>query len=119
MPSPYERARWVYDNEDCPRSFETDLELHLKHGFVFSTPDFFVMGRAVCSKTSPEEIVNPEVVHRRDLHDCWHVYLFAGDLSKAWNVLPYELPMFSLERKNELRFYKFQDLERHVGLKTA
>ena len=117
--TPYEKARQVYNLEPCVRTFEHDTFLHLMNGFVFSTPDFFVMGRGVKSKADPRMIVNPEFNFGRELQDCWHVYLMAGDMSKAWGILPYPLPMFSLERRNELRFYRFEDIARHTQPATA
>ena len=117
--SPYQRARAVYASEPCARTFEEDMEHHLRHGFVFSTPDFFVMGRGVKSKADPRIIFNPEFNFGRELQDCWHVYLMAGDIAMAWGILPYPLPMFSLERRNELRFYRFEDIARHAQPETA
>lgn len=113
--SPYEKAKGVWLREACARTFDEDLRLHLVGGFVFSTPDFFVMGRGVNSKADPRLIVNPAVSFGRELQDAWHVYLMAGNMAKAWDILPYPLPMFSLERKNELRFYRFEDIARHVA----
>ena len=113
--SPYQRARAVYASEPCARTFEEDMEHHLRHGFVFSTPDFFVMGRAVYSKAPHAQILNPAFQFHSDLQDCWHVYLMAGDIAMAWGILPYPLPMFSLERRNELRFYRFTDIARHAA----
>lgn len=119
MATPYERAKGVWLREACVRTFDEDLHLHMMNGFVFSTPDFFVMGRGVDSKADPKLIVDSAVVWGRELQDCWHVYLMAGDMTKAWGVLPYPLPMFSLERKNELRFHRFEDIARHTQPATA
>lgn len=103
--SPYEQAKAVYDREPCARSFAQDLELHMRGGFVFSRPDFFVMGRPVISTMQHAFIVNPAYRFHSAECDCWHVYLFAGNIARAWGVLPWPLPLFSWERKNELRFY--------------
>lgn len=99
--SPASIARNVYDTEDCPRTFEEDLQLHLSNGYVHATPDFFVMGRAVLSTATDEEIVNPAITFTEP--DCWHVYLCAGCWQKAFMVMPYFLPLISWERNNKLR----------------
>lgn len=112
--TPYEKALEVYHREPCARTFAEDLALHFLHGFVFSTPDYFVMGRPVKSDAPHYQIVNPGFHWDREECDCWHVYLMAGDMAEAWGVLPYPLSLISIERRNEIRFYKLADIERHV-----
>ena len=60
--NPYAEARAVYDREPCRRTFNEDLELHLMNGLVFSTPEFFLMGRAVPRGACHADIINPAVV---------------------------------------------------------
>lgn len=103
MNTPFEDAVAVYDREPCARSFDEDLRLHLRHGFVFSTPEFFVMGRPVKSSAPTREIVNPACDWPREECDCWHVYLMAGDMARAWGILPWAMEKFSFERNNRLR----------------
>lgn len=110
--SPYEQARAVYQREHCPRTFDQDLELHLRNGFVFSTPDFFIMGRHVFSKAPVSLIVDPANHFHRDVCDCWHIYLFAGNIAKAFAIEPWPLSLFSMERKNELRFVPADSIRR-------
>lgn len=63
--------------------FASALEWNYQHGFVFSTPDFFIMGS--------------------DRDGSWFVEGMAGDMSKAWSILPYELPSVTFYRfDNEL-----------------
>lgn len=102
---PIELAALVYSREVCARSFKEDLEAHLLHGYVHSTPDFFAMGRAVVSSATPADIVNPWVNWPREECDAWLVYLMAGNLAKATACVPYPLPKIGWERKNVLRFY--------------
>lgn len=110
--SPFLEAKAVYEREPCRREFFEDVCLHLMHGFVFSTPEFFIMGRPVLSSAPAEMVVTPSVQWPRESCDCWHIYLFAGDMTKAWTILPWQLPKISFERKNELRFYRFRDIRR-------
>jgi hypothetical protein len=108
---PYTEALAVYTREPCARSFREDLEWHLLNGFVFSRPDFFVMGRPVVSQAAPEMIVGQ---HRfpSGLCDCWHIYLFAGNVARAWDMLPWDLPLVSFERSNVLRFHSLAAMRR-------
>lgn len=110
--TPYQLAREVYKQEPCKRTFVQDLELHFNHGYVIATPQVFVMGRQVQSGAKPSLILNPKCEFTDQESDCWHIYLFAGDLLKAFDFLPREHPWVSFERKNELRFQKLIDIRR-------
>jgi hypothetical protein len=110
--TPVELAMQVYQREPCARSYDEDLYLHFINGFVFSTPEFFIMGRAVVSTEDHSEIVNPAVSFPRVRCDCWHIYLMAGDTAKAWSIMPWPLPLFSFERRNELRFYQSERIRK-------
>lgn len=110
--TPYEQAREVYAKEPCARTFEVDLRHHLLAGFVFSTPEFFIMGRPVIKGSNRDWIVNPEYRFARKDCDCWHVYLMAGNPSAAWSIMPWPLPWFSFERRNDLRFYESPRIQR-------
>jgi len=102
----FEMAREVYRWEECARSFGEDLNLHLAHGFVFVTPDVFLMARPVIKNAPKDQILSPWIQFPRA--DCWHVWLAAGHgaLAVLANYEPYPLPWISFERNNRLRFYK-------------
>ncbi len=110
--TPVELAAAVYQLEECARSFQEDLEAHLLNGYVFATPDFFVMGRVVRSSASPREIVNPWV--KFEQADAWLIYLMAGDVEKALQMLPYDLPRIGWERSNALRFWPLGKFRRNI-----
>lgn len=102
--SPYETIRLKYEASEHEKPWKWWLEYHYERGFVFSTPDFFAMGR-VTSK-SP------------GMDDCWYIFAFAGDMAKCWSILPWPLPWVAFERildgKRDLRFYRLEDLRRHT-----
>ena len=110
--TPFEQARSVYENEACARTFDQDLLLHYLHGFVFSTPDYFIMGRPVDRHADSAAIVNPAHTFARAKMNCWHIYLMAGDCAAAWAIMPWPLGWFSFERRNELRFYPAERIRR-------
>ncbi len=103
--TPVERAAAVYQREPCARTFREDLEAHLLNGYVFSTPETFVMGRLVQHDADPDLIVNPW--HRFETGDCWLVYLAAGDIIReARRWMPWPVPWLAWERGNRLRFWR-------------
>lgn len=114
MITPVERAAAVYEREPCSYTFKEDLEFHLLNGFVFSRPDFFVMGRPVV-RSAPADIITGH--HRFHSSDCdtWHVYLVAGNMARMWDMLPWELPFVSIERGNVLKFYRLASIRRLTG----
>jgi hypothetical protein len=112
--TPLEKAMDVYRREPCFRTFDADLALHLDNGHVFSTPDYFIMGRPVPRDARHDLITDPAITFPDSLTDCWHIYLFAGNIVKAWEVLQEVrwLPWFSFERRNDLRFYRASTMQR-------
>jgi hypothetical protein len=110
--SPVERAAEVYKREWCARTFREDLEIHLIYGFVFSRPDYFVMGRPVISTAPEEEIVNPLVHFPSTDCDAWHIALFSGNIARSFHVMPWRLPRITMQRQNELRIYELSAIER-------
>lgn len=103
--TPVEQAAAVYDREDCRRTFREDLELHLLHGYVFSTPTLFMMGRPVNKDAPREWIVDPSHEFAADDWNCWLLYLAAGRISDFWRYEPFPLDFVAWERKNVLRTY--------------
>jgi hypothetical protein len=119
--SPFDEAKQVYMREPCARSFEEDLELHHRHGFVFSGPDFFIMGRPVALGQDHALILDPSFVFPRRAQNCWLVYLAAGDgaFREFWRVEPYELPYVAFERDNKLRSYPRDQILLRTTRKSA
>lgn len=110
--TPVEQAAEVYQREPCARPFHVDLELHLLHGWVISTPDFFLMARPVSALAHPALIVNPAFNSFVGIN-CWHVYLCAGDWRQALRVgieAAGAFPYVSFERRNRLRVHRLRAL---------
>jgi hypothetical protein len=117
--NPYPEAKRVYQQELCVRSFEVDLDMHLRHGWVYSGPELFIMARPVRRDAPAELVVCPSAWWPSSECDTWHVYLFAGDLSKLERHMPFPLPWISFERKNELRFYALGEMSRLANEKAS
>ena len=111
--SPYERIAARYAENPQDYDFEDYLHWHFVHGFVHSTPRYFVMGRAVQLGTDFTEHLR---VCEKGLEDCWYVHAMAGDMRRAWEVLPYELPYIAFERvrggKRELTIVEAERIRR-------
>jgi hypothetical protein len=107
--TPVEQAAAVYEREPCARSFREDLEAHLLHGVVVSTPEFFCMGRPVLACANREQIVDPWY-NDFPIWDCWHLYLWAGPMMSAFQQATYPLTFVSFERKNRLRVYRWESI---------
>ena len=92
--SPWERivAKYAEKGEDLGRA----LDFNLAHGFVFSTPEYFIMGR-------------------QSDYCTWFIEAFSGDMSKAWAILPYELPYIAYYRFDKcLHRMPFSDVRRYT-----
>lgn len=110
--TPFEAAINVYATEPCVRTFSEDLEAHFRHGYVFNTPDYFYMARPVHKGANHHDIVNPYVTYPDHLCDCWHVYLFAGDMTALFAQAPRKFKWASFERHNRLRYYRWDNIEK-------
>lgn len=111
MPTPFDLAAGIYESEPCANTFEHDLLAHHQHGYVFSTPESFIMGRPVDKAALIEEILDIEFAFPREKHSAWLVWAFAGDIRHALRFLPYRLPWVIFQRKNELRVYPMERFE--------
>lgn len=111
---PFRLAHEVYKTEPCARTFLQDIEWHFRQGYVYSSPEVFVMGRVVMHDAPQHEIVNP--AYKFASGDCWHVYLLSGSIRHAWLVMPFRLRYMSFERNNVLKVYETDQLRRRFKL---
>lgn len=87
------------------------VTMHLNDGFVFSTPEFFVMGRPVRRDADPQLIRNPAFTWKRDSADAWWIHGMAGDMSKVIAFMPWPLKWVGFERFDCIcRFYDLHRL---------
>lgn len=107
--TPYEQLEALYAEHPQQHPFSSYVNWHLHHGFVLSRPDVFVMARpmprAFLESQGPTFQVWPE------RHcDTWFVHAAAGNIQRAWDMIPWDLPYYAwervLDRRNELRFYE-------------
>lgn len=104
--SPYRRMEEWYRTHPAVWPMGKYVEMHLQAGVVINTPEVFVMGRCVPKDAEAWKIVESMVPFPKEQCDCWYVFAFAGDLSKALHLLPWELKWLAFNRhgRKELRF---------------
>jgi hypothetical protein len=102
--TPLDLAQRIYETEWCARTFPQDLCLHLRHGWVLSSPSFFMMGRPVLH-TAPESLIL-DPTHRFDNADAWLVWVAAGSHPRELiRHMPFQLPYLGWQKRNRLRWY--------------
>lgn len=90
------------------------LAAHLLHGYVFSGPGYFVMGRAV-SSNEPNPLDFGKVFTSAEC-DAWLITAMAGDVRTALQLFPYALPWALWQRRGKpLRKWRFSSLVHHAG----
>jgi hypothetical protein len=77
-------------------SFRDELEAHLLRGWVFSSPEAFVMGRAVPRSGNVDDLMR---VYPPEECDAWYVWLGVGPASLLLGFMPYELPWIGWYRQ--------------------
>lgn len=115
--TPVEKIAALYEQHGG--SFREVLEAHLLHGYVYSTPDCFLIGRAVNSAAPLDEILDPWRTWEREQQDAWWVYAMAGDIRRAMKFTPYELPKIGFERRGVTRYYSSKCLAERLSGKPA
>jgi len=71
-------------------------------GHVFYDDEYFIMGRAVNAYAPRAKITNPEYLFPEKDWNCWFIWLYAGDVQKAFTNFPFWLPYFAYERRDNL-----------------
>ncbi len=96
-------------------SFEVLLWMHLNHGYVHSTPEYFYMGRPVNKDEPYEKLIDP--ISRTNSKDwnSWCVYFMAGDMNLAFDNLPFYLPYCTFEHKGILKTYPLENLKHKIS----
>lgn len=101
MPTPFQALKATYKRfpEPYPLIGYVEWHLNLPKGFVFSTPEFFVQGFAV-NKDKLGAGLHPTDCYDPD-GNCWYVSDMAGDMAKAWSILPKDLPFIAWHRDRD------------------
>ena len=96
---PIDIAREDCYDEKSPRSFEEDFSFYLRHGYIYSGDDMFVMARPVCSRDI-RFVLDYKFMFKPETWDTWFVYLGCGDsVTRFFNIAPLPLPFVSWHRR--------------------
>src|ERR1043165_6791482 len=93
--TPVERAKSLLGSD-----WLDALEAHLLNGFVFSTPEAFLMGRPV---PRGAELLDPWQSWPREECDAWFVWIGVGRAARLLSLMPYPLPWVGWERPRRPR----------------
>jgi hypothetical protein len=91
------------------------LDLHLMFGYVYASPDYFVMGRPVPKTVSYEDMLDITKTYTLSECDAWCIYFLSGDIKKVWEILPFDLPYIVFERKGSTKIYLLEKLKRTIS----
>lgn len=120
LASPYGRAMHDWALRPRDKTLAWYEAVHKSNGFLFATPEFYVMGRPVRKYAPLENILDVTYEFDPATCDCWFIFQLTGDVRKAWSILPYELPWMAWVRDNDphddLRFYETSRLRRLSGV---
>jgi len=118
----YERMREEYLVRPATMPFEWYIARHLESGFVFSRPDVLLVCRPVVSTASVDLIRAADYHFAWEDSDCWCISMLCGNMAKAWDFMPWFLPLMCFERALDsnasLRFYATKALQR-LTLRTT
>ena len=96
--TPYQRMAAKYIEAGKGVAFQYDVAWYLAHGFVFSRPDYFVMGRPVVSSATEAQMMDPDFKFFSCECDCWYVHAMAGNVVRAFDVMPWKMPFIAFHR---------------------
>ena len=103
------KAKDLYDK--CGIDMNADIAAYASHGYVFITPDSFLLGKAVNSKSD----VDPQDQWNVENPDAWYGNMAVGDVKDFISKIPYPLPLIGWMRetkKQPMRWYEFKRIIR-------
>ena len=111
--TPFHRAaQWHLTH--CPdHPLAPIVEAHFQNGYVFNTPELFIMARQVSYEWPDEEILDPWQSDPQG--SVWHVWLYAGDMKAITKLIPYDLPYITFHRRGNLKLYTMREFNRFLA----
>ena len=98
------KAKELYDQ--CGIDMNADIAAYAAHGYVFITPDSFLLGKAVNSKSE----VHPADQWNVENPDAWYVNMAVGDVKDFISKIPYPLPLVGWMRETKKQPMRWYDL---------
>ena len=112
MQNPFDQIAALYDRYPQPRTFDEDIAAHISTGYLISTPEYFLMGRAVSKHAASHLIADPWYAFPRDQQDTWLVYAYSGYSRNFLAFIPYPLKWVAWQRRGRsLRFHELSKIK--------
>lgn len=116
---PIDRAKRLYGAAD--ESFERDLAMCMRFGYVFATPDAILMGfRCRSDVIRAFKVggltVSPHLASEDG--DTWFVWLAVGNLTGVLRYVPRPAKFVAFSRRNVVKLYRFEELTRLTNALT-
>lgn len=99
--TPYEMAIRKWESQPRDGTLEEYEGIYKRKGYLFVSPEFYVMCRPVRKYAPLNHILNDEYVFGPATSDSWYVMLMAGDMAAAIEMMPFELPWMCWVRDTE------------------
>jgi hypothetical protein len=95
--------KWCKDHGE---NFLEELNKHLDSGWVYSGDDAFVLA----TELNRECLLRQDINNRLD-PDTWYVYLYAGDLKRVLELIPFRRKYVAFRRNNgPIKVYELDKL---------
>ena len=106
------QAKDLYDK--CGIDMNRDIAAYCANGYVFITPDSFLLGKAVNSKSE----VHPQDQWNVENPDAWYVNMAVGcGVAEFINRIPYPLPLVGWMRQLKSQPVRWYDFKRIIRRK--
>jgi hypothetical protein len=110
--TPFETAARWHNARSPDVLFTVPLEAHLQTGYVFNTPELFIMARRISTDWPEDCILDPWLTNPEG--DAWHVWLYAGEILAIPPLIPYFLPYVTFHRKGKFKIHRMEHLLRFL-----
>ena len=93
-------------------------------GYVFYDDTYFIMGRPVyVPKDNPKAfrkfVTDPQHKFTPRYCNCWFIWLYAGNVKRAFTNFPYWLPYFAYERRDNFHITNIDKTMIKLNRKTS
>jgi hypothetical protein len=99
--------------EKCGIDMNRDIAAYCANGYVFITPDSFLLGKAVNSKSD----IHPQDQWNVEDADAWYVNMAVGDVKDFISKIPYPLPLVGWMRQLKSQPVRWYDFKRIIRRK--